>query len=48
MKESSEKTKVVIRHLPPSLTQSDLSLNIDEKFAGRYNWFYFRPGKIRF
>uniref|UniRef100_A0A2N9HDF6 UPF3 domain-containing protein n=1 Tax=Fagus sylvatica TaxID=28930 RepID=A0A2N9HDF6_FAGSY len=46
MKESSEKTKVVIRHLPPSLTQSDLSLNIDEKFAGRYNWFYFRPGKI--
>ncbi|KAM3681666.1 hypothetical protein ACJW31_12G015700 [Castanea mollissima] len=45
MKEPSEKTKVVVRHLPPSLTHSDLSINIDEKFSGRYNWFFFRPGK---
>nr|POE90898.1 regulator of nonsense transcripts upf3 [Quercus suber] len=45
MKEPSEKTKVVVRHLPPSLTHSDLSVNIDEKFSGRYNWFFFRPGK---
>ncbi|KAL1292479.1 hypothetical protein AAHE18_19G000100 [Arachis hypogaea] len=39
-----EKTKVVIRHLPPSLTQSDLLHHIDNHFASRYNWFSFRPG----
>ncbi|KAH1248317.1 Regulator of nonsense transcripts UPF3 [Glycine max] len=39
-----EKTKVVIRHLPPSLSQSDLSQHIDSHFASRYNWFSFRPG----
>lgn len=39
-----EKTKVVIRHLPPSLTQSDLFHHIDSYFASRYNWFSFRPG----
>ncbi|KAM4079013.1 hypothetical protein ACB094_09G083300 [Castanea mollissima] len=35
MKEPSEKTKVVVRHLPPSLTHSDLSVNVDEKFSSR-------------
>ncbi|KHN47094.1 Regulator of nonsense transcripts 3A [Glycine soja] len=46
MKVRSErgKTKVVIRHLPPSLTQSDLFQHIDSHFASRYNWFSFRPG----
>ncbi|RDY14462.1 Regulator of nonsense transcripts UPF3 [Mucuna pruriens] len=39
-----EKTKVVIRHLPPSLTQSDLFQHIDSHFASRYNSFSFRPG----
>ncbi|KAL9321557.1 hypothetical protein ACSQ67_009610 [Phaseolus vulgaris] len=39
-----EKTKVVIRHLPPSLTQSDLFQHIDSHFDSRYNWFSFRPG----
>ncbi|KAJ1400086.1 UPF3 domain [Sesbania bispinosa] len=40
------RTKVVIRHLPPSLTQSDLLQHIDNHFASRYNWFAFRPGNI--
>ncbi|XP_061369123.1 regulator of nonsense transcripts UPF3 [Gastrolobium bilobum] len=44
MAEPLERTKVVIRHLPPSLTQSDLIQNIDNHFASRYNWFSFRPG----
>ncbi|KAK7322382.1 hypothetical protein VNO77_25761 [Canavalia gladiata] len=39
-----ERTKVVVRHLPPSLTQSDLFHHIDSHFASRYNWFSFRPG----
>ncbi|KAG5021190.1 hypothetical protein JHK87_017045 [Glycine soja] len=43
-----EKTKVVIRHLPPSLSQSDLSQHIDSHFASRYNWFSFRPGNNRY
>ncbi|XP_042969573.1 regulator of nonsense transcripts UPF3 isoform X2 [Carya illinoinensis] len=45
MKDPSVRSKVVIRHLPPSLTQPDLCILIDEKFSGRYNWFSFRPGK---
>ncbi|XP_059449216.1 regulator of nonsense transcripts UPF3 isoform X2 [Corylus avellana] len=45
MKDPLERTKVVIRHLPPSLTQSDFFPQIDDKFSGRYNWFCFRPGK---
>ncbi|GAU22234.1 hypothetical protein TSUD_227700 [Trifolium subterraneum] len=38
------RTKIVIRHLPPSLTESDLLQHIDNRFASRYNWFSFRPG----
>ncbi|KAF7836456.1 regulator of nonsense transcripts UPF3-like isoform X1 [Senna tora] len=45
MKARTERTKVVIRHLPPSLTQSDLLQQIDDHFSGRFNWFSFRPGK---
>ncbi|KAL4602254.1 hypothetical protein ACB092_10G039800 [Castanea dentata] len=45
MKEPLEKMKVVVRHLPPSLTYSDLFVNIDEKFSGHYNWFFFCPGE---
>ncbi|KAJ7949709.1 Regulator of nonsense transcripts UPF3 [Quillaja saponaria] len=45
MKDPLHKTKVVIRHLPPSLTHSDLLQQLDDQFSGRYNWFSFRPGK---
>ncbi|XP_024930745.3 regulator of nonsense transcripts UPF3 isoform X2 [Ziziphus jujuba] len=45
MKDPLSRTKVVIRHLPPSLSQSDLFHQIDDRFGGRYNWFCFRPGK---
>lgn len=40
-----DRTKVVLRHLPNTLTQSALSEQIDTRFAGRYNWFSFRSGK---
>ncbi|PON34721.1 Nucleotide-binding alpha-beta plait domain containing protein [Parasponia andersonii] len=46
MKDPLARTKVVIRHLPPSLSQSDLFQQIHDRFSGRYNWFSFRPGKI--
>ncbi|XVF74542.1 hypothetical protein PTKIN_Ptkin13bG0118300 [Pterospermum kingtungense] len=45
MKEPLRRTKVVIRHLPPSLTQSFLFSQIDDRFSDRYNWFSFRHGK---
>ncbi|KAK8546878.1 hypothetical protein V6N13_093917 [Hibiscus sabdariffa] len=45
MKEPLRKTKVVVRHLPPSVTQSFFFSQIDERFSDRYNWFSFRLGK---
>ncbi|CAH8330131.1 unnamed protein product [Eruca vesicaria subsp. sativa] len=48
MKDPSAKRKVVVRHLPPSLSQSDLLSQIDPRFGDRYNWVSFRPGKSSF
>ncbi|XWS18971.1 hypothetical protein CRYUN_Cryun32bG0090700 [Craigia yunnanensis] len=45
MKKPLRRTKVVIRHLPPSVTQSFLFSQIDDRFSDRYNWFSFRLGK---
>ncbi|XP_037497184.1 regulator of nonsense transcripts UPF3 isoform X1 [Jatropha curcas] len=45
-KEPSERTRVVIRHLPPSLSQFHLFSQFDHLFSQRYNWFCFRPAKF--
>lgn len=45
MKGPLDRTKVVLRHLPPSLSQSSLMEQVDARFVGRYNWVSFRPGK---
>lgn len=45
MKDPLDKTKVVLRHLPPAISQAALMEEIDGRFAGRYKWFRFRPGK---
>lgn len=47
MKDRLDRTKAVLRHLPPAISQSVLMEQIDVRFGGRYNWFCFRPGKIR-
>lgn len=47
MKDPLERTKVVLRHLPPAISQSALMDQIDARFAGRYTWVSFRPGKAR-
>ncbi|XP_050158283.1 regulator of nonsense transcripts UPF3-like isoform X1 [Malus sylvestris] len=47
MKGQLDRTKVVLRHLPPSISQAALVEQIDVFFAGRYNWVAFRPGKRR-
>ncbi|KAK4758385.1 hypothetical protein SAY87_019686 [Trapa incisa] len=45
MKGPLDRTKVVLRHLPPSITREMLLDQIDTVFGGRYNWVVFRPGK---
>ncbi|KAL3515746.1 hypothetical protein ACH5RR_022648 [Cinchona calisaya] len=45
MKGPLDRTKVVIRHLPPSISQSSLVAQVDSRFSGRYNWLSFRSGK---
>nr|GEU35665.1 nucleotide-binding, alpha-beta plait [Tanacetum cinerariifolium] len=40
-----DRTKVVLRHLPHTMTQSVLTEQIDTRFAGRYNWLSFRSAK---
>ncbi|XP_031474842.1 regulator of nonsense transcripts UPF3-like [Nymphaea colorata] len=45
MKDPLDRTKVVLRHLPPSISQAVLMEQVDARFAGRYRWTAFRPGK---
>ncbi|GFP95089.1 regulator of nonsense transcripts upf3 [Phtheirospermum japonicum] len=45
MKGPLDRTKVVLRHLPPTISQSNLVEHIDSRFSGRYRWLAFRPGK---
>jgi len=45
MKDPGDCTKVVLRHLPPTLSQAALKDQIDARFAGRYSWFSFRAGR---
>uniref|UniRef100_A0A5K0UVW6 UPF3 domain-containing protein n=1 Tax=Nymphaea colorata TaxID=210225 RepID=A0A5K0UVW6_9MAGN len=47
MKDPLDRTKVVLRHLPPSISQAVLMEQVDARFAGRYRWTAFRPGKTR-
>lgn len=47
MKGPLDRTKVVLRHLPPAISQATLMEQIDVAFSGRYNWVSFRPGKGR-
>lgn len=39
------RTKVVVRHLPHSISESVLREQIDSRFSGRYNLFAFRSAK---
>ncbi|CAK9147329.1 unnamed protein product [Ilex paraguariensis] len=45
MKGPLDRTKVVIRHLPLTISLSMLIEQVDTHFAGRYNWVSFRLGK---
>ncbi|KAJ4761747.1 Regulator of nonsense transcripts UPF3 [Rhynchospora pubera] len=45
MKDPLNRTKVVLRHLPPSLPHQAIMDQIDARFSGRYDWVQFRHGK---
>ncbi|KAJ0078444.1 hypothetical protein Patl1_36751 [Pistacia atlantica] len=47
MKGPLDRTKVVVRSLPPAITQAMFIEQIDGVFAGLYNWVSFRQGKTR-
>eukprot|EP00898_Chlorokybus_atmophyticus_P007667 jgi/Chlat1/7901/Chrsp66S07207 len=38
-------TKVIVRHLPPTLTEEALLDVVNKKFTGRYTWVYLYQGK---
>jgi regulator of nonsense transcripts 3 len=45
----AERLKVIIRRLPPGLTQAEFEAAIGEEWkvgAGKINWFDYKPGKI--
>ncbi|KAL1828300.1 hypothetical protein DCAR_0207503 [Daucus carota subsp. sativus] len=44
MKGVADRTKVVLRHLPPTITQPVLMDQIDDRFGKRYKLISFRPG----
>ncbi|KAJ8529747.1 hypothetical protein K7X08_036582 [Anisodus acutangulus] len=45
MKGPLDRSKVVLRHLPPTISESMLVEQVDSRFTGRYNWFSFLPAK---
>lgn len=47
MKEQQARTKVAVRHLPPSLLGAVFQDQIAAKYAGTYIWCSYHPGKSR-
>ncbi|KAL8156128.1 regulator of nonsense transcripts UPF3-like [Apium graveolens] len=44
MKSAADRTKVVVRRLPPTITEAMLLEQIDDKFTRRFKFVSFRPG----
>ncbi len=41
------RNKVVVRKLPPGISQEEVQAAIDAVCQGKYDWFTFVPGKVR-
>lgn len=41
-----QRTKVVVRNLPPALSEASLREAVDKAAAGSYDWLAYFPGKI--
>ncbi|KAL1802013.1 hypothetical protein ACET3Z_030660 [Daucus carota] len=44
VKSAADRTKVVVRHLPPTISEAMLLEQIDDKFTRRFKFVSFRPG----
>ncbi len=42
------RNKVVVRKLPPGISQEEVQAAIDTVCQGKYDWFTFVPGKVRY
>ena len=42
------RNKVVVRKLPPGISQEEVQAAIDIVCQGKYDWFTFVPGKVRY
>lgn len=42
-----ERTKVVVRNLPPLLTSDSFAEVLEKHAAGTYDWSSYFPGKVR-
>ena len=42
-----ERTKVVVRKLPPLMSEAELRDEVDSVAADQYDWLSFVPGKVR-
>ena len=46
-KPPKERTKVVVRNLPPGLTEDAFRAVVDKHHEGKYDWWSYYAGKIR-
>ena len=46
-KAQTDRTKVVIRNLPPLLQEADVRALVKDGFQDKVTWFYFVQGKLR-
>ena len=44
---SSSKTKVLVRKLPPGLSEEQFVQTVEKLIHGRYDWLSFYAGKAR-
>ena len=44
---SSTKTKVLVRKLPPNLTEEQFLQSVEKLIAGRHDWLSYYAGKAR-
>ena len=47
VKQAKEKTKLVVRKLPPALTADSFLAAINKIAEGKYNWSTYLQGKVR-
>lgn len=47
MRKIKERTKVVVRKLPPGLNEQGFRAVVEKLIEGRYTWLAYTEGKVR-